>query len=212
MAWEDFSDYVTHFTKSVPPRSDYDNQLSILFNGRIEARNAFGIARASAPPEESQKAVCFSEVPLHCLERIANRRSRYGIGFSKDFVKSKGVGPIWYVEKDSDQHKAISQLIERACSADDPIWSMTPMIDVPGDYPTGTYRFEWEREWRKIGDFVFEPHDAAFLVIPEELQGAAREFFRQAELDNSGPSFDCPFIDSSWSFEEINDVLLTSTA
>lgn len=214
MTWEDFSEYVTHFTKAVQPNTDYDNQLSILWHQRLESRNPFGIARSTAPIMATQQSVCFSEVPLHCLDRIARRRSRYGIGFTKEFARSQGGGPIWYVERNSNQHEAITQMIARALASSepssDPVWMLTPLIDVPGDYPTGSYRFEWEREWRKIGDFVFEPSDVAFLIVPEELHEAARTFFRQARYDNTGPSFECPLIDSSWGVDRITESFATA--
>ena len=211
MAWDDFSEFVTHFTKPMPPRSEYDNQLSICGGCRLEAQNPFGISRRSAPHADTQKAVCFSEVPLHCLDRIANRRSRYGIGFTKEFVKTLGTQPIWYVEKDSAQHAAINDLMtdaRRAASpADEPIWHLTPFIDVPGDYPTGTYQFEWEREWRCVDDFCFSEEDVAFLVIPEELHVPACEFFREARDEHLGPFYGCPYIDSSWDADKVHMAL-----
>ena len=197
--WSDFSEFVVHFTRPTPPTSEYENQLSILSNLCLEARNAFGIARSNAPATRPQKTVCFSEVPLHCLDRIAKRRSKYGLGFTKMFARSRGASPVWYVEKDSPQHAAIETMKGRALTTDsDPIWMLTPFIDVPGVYPTGTYRFEWEREWRCLGDFPFTETDVAFLLIPEDLHDGARGFFQDAREQQLGPSFDCPFIDSSW--------------
>ena len=211
MSWEDFSEFMTHFTKPTPPRSEYDNELSICGDCRLSAANAFGIARSSAPDFDSQKAVCFSEVPLHCLDRLAKRRSRYGIGFTKKFAKAKGAQPVWYVEKDSEQHKSIDQMMATARTAAtpnaDPIWKLTPFIDVPGTYPTGTYRFEWEREWRCVGDFRFDETDAAFLIIPEELHVAACEFFRDARDKHIGPFYGCPYIDSSWGLDKVTKAL-----
>jgi hypothetical protein len=29
-------------------------------------------------------------------------------------------------------------------------------------YPNGSYYFEWEREWRKVGDFTFTTDEVAF--------------------------------------------------
>ena len=137
MAWDDFSKFVTHFTKPTPPRSEYDNQLAICSSRRLEAQNPFGIARRTAPDAATQKTVCFSEVPLHQLDRIADRRSRYGIGFTKEFAKTLGTQPIWYVEKDGAQHAAINDLMARAHRSPspvvEPIWQLTPFIDVPGD-------------------------------------------------------------------------------
>ncbi len=178
--------------------------MSILWNRKLEARNPFGVARNNAPTGRSQNVACFSEVPLFNLKKIAHRRSEYGIGFTKEFARSRGALPIWYVEKDSQQHKYIEALIARAkSSTDDPIWGLTPFIDIPGDYPTGVYRFEWEREWRCNSDFSFSESDVAFLIIPERLHKQARIFFDEAKRDNSGPAFDCPYIDSSWNEGQI---------
>jgi hypothetical protein len=215
MAWEDFSEFVTHFTKPTPTRSrtEYDNHLSICGSCRLIAANPFGIARSIAPVINMQKTVCFSEVPLHCLDRIADRRSRYGIGFTKEYAKSKGAIPVWYVEKDSIQHNSINHLVDTAlrsaAPADDPIWRLTPFIDVTGNYPTGTYRFEWEREWRSVGDFTFDETDVAFLIIPEELHVLACEFFRKARDEHTGPCYRCPYIDSSWGIDKVARALGT---
>lgn len=209
MSWEDFSEFVTHFTKPTPPRSEYDNQMSICGTCHLSAANPFGIARSLAPNIDTQKTVCFSEVPLHCLDRLAKRRSRYGIGFTKKFAKTKGAQPVWYVGKDSEQRNSIDQLMATARATAtptaDPIWKITPFIDVSGTYPTGTYCFEWEREWRCIGDFRFNETDAAFLIIPEELHIAACSFFRDARNENIGPFYGCPYIDSSWNLDKVTE-------
>lgn len=213
MQWEDFSEYLTHFTKPTPLQSGYDNQLSILEGRELTAQNPFGIARVSAPDYESQKTVCFSEIPLHCLDRLSERRSRYGIGFTKEYAKSKGAQPVWYIEKDTKQHKSIEEVINTALSSkapeSNPIWNLTPFIDIPGDYSAGVYRFEWEREWRCVGNLQFHEIDLAFLIIPEEFHEAARDFFRDARDENIGPFYGCPYIDSSWSLEKITEALET---
>lgn len=73
-----------------------------------------------------------------------------------------------------------------------PIWSVTPFVDETG----GSYNFEWEREWRHVGDLHFTPDDVAFLIIPEESHFYARDFFQSAEQDQLGPNYPCPFIDA----------------
>ncbi len=200
--WDDYSDYVVHFTKATASSTAYQNALSICGQRRLIAGGRFGIARSSAPVHKTQNAVCFSEVPLGRLDRIADRRSRYGLGFTKGFARGLGVVPVWYVEKGSGPAVSLQLMIEDALGHARPeeqlIWSVTPFIDSPGSYPTGNYRFEWEREWRCIGDFEFSESDVAFLVIPEDLHVTAREFFRAAREDNIGPCYDCPYIDSSW--------------
>ncbi|MGO1304869.1 MAG: hypothetical protein ACTMKV_08810, partial [Sphingomonas parapaucimobilis] len=63
--------------------------------------------------------------------------------------------------------------------------------------------YEWEREWRHVGDLKFSELDTAFLIIPENLHEAARGFFHSARVDHVGPSYECPFIDPYWGEDQI---------
>jgi len=206
-AWHDMSDYVVHFTRDYHGRSAYDNMLGILSAGMLRAGNAFGIARQRAP-YASQRAVCFSEIPMHLVSRLAARRGEYGIGFTKVFLLERGGGPVWYVERDGRAAKALGRLMAFAQSGDPAVaasmWTITPFVDAPGDYANGTYRFEWEREWRHVGDLSFSVTDPAFLVIPERLHGAARVFFGNARAENTGPCYECPFLDPRWDRDRIS--------
>jgi hypothetical protein len=204
--WQDMSDYVVHFTKATPNNTAYDNIMSILWN-RVLYANPFGIARRSAPNIDTQACVCFSEAPLHLLERIAQKRGGYGIGFTKRFILENGGGPIWYVERGESADKAVRALIRQAIQSPNPIinpiWELTPFIDSRG----GTYQYEWEREWRYLGNLNFTEQDTAFLIIPEEFHESARSFFEQVLEDNSGPSYLCPFIEIGWSQEKVRSAL-----
>lgn len=205
--WADMSDYVVHFSKDYKGKDAYTNMLSILGSGIIRARNPFGICRNKAPDPSSQKAVCFSEVPLHLLGRLAEKRSEYGVVFRKDFVVHRHGNPILYAYKDQAVIYAIKALIAAAGEDEaNPIWRVTPFVDAPGAYPNGSYFFEWEREWRKVGDFKFSTDDVAFLIIPENLHGAAKGFFENARQENLGPAYDCPFIDAHWKRKKIKSV------
>jgi len=110
MEYSDFSDYIVHFTKNTE-RSAYDNVMRILYNKVINAYNAFGCGREKAPIIDDQLTVCFSEIPLHLLDRLIERRGIYGIGFRKEFALSKNALPVWYVEKDSKCFKAMTYLM-----------------------------------------------------------------------------------------------------
>ncbi len=211
MPWDDLSNHLTHFTKPNGDGSAYNHMISICYEQVLTAASPFGIARRKAPDVQTQNSVCFSEVPLHHLDRISERRSRYGIGFTKEFAKSKGALPVWYVEKDSQQNRILNRLIDSALDSDAPteneIWQLSPFIDVPGEYYGKPYRFEWEREWRVIGNFSFTPDETAFLIIPEELHETAAGFFRDAERDNTGPAYLCPYIDSNWDKNRVKQAL-----
>lgn len=206
--WRDFSDFLVHFTKDTSSGTAYDNMMSICWERCLRAGNAFGVARRTAPLSAPQEAVCFSEIPLHELGRLAARRgSYYGIGFSKEFISENGGCPVWYVPKDSPAAEAIQTVMFNArkqpAPATEPIWRITPCIDFPGDYPTGRYRFEWEREWRVPGSLQFLESDVAFLVIPEGLHRAARRFFEEQIVEGTGPGYVCPYVDPLWDWDRV---------
>jgi len=138
----------------------------------------FGAARGLPAIAESQRSVCFSEVPLGQLARLAQRRgSNDGLGFTKQFLIKRGGLPVWYLEKETPTSAALATLI--ANTPEDPsqaLWKLTPFIDQPGVYGSSQYRFEWEREWRHVGPLSFDTTDVAFLLLEESLHGQARSF------------------------------------
>jgi hypothetical protein len=205
--WADMSDFVSHFAKTTTERDAYSNIMSILSSRRIEARNPFGIGRSSAPPGARHDMVCFSEVPLHELSRLAARReSQLGIVFRKDFVIANGGNPILYAYAAGGLTSPYEALMAQgAGDANHPIWSIVPFVDAAG--AGGSYFFEWEREWRKIGDLDFGVDDVAFLIIPEDSHEAARMFFDDAEREHTGPCYRCPFIDPYWTQAQIQAAL-----
>lgn len=204
--WEDMSPFVVHFTKKSPTAGEYENSLSILGSRRLEARNRFGIAKNHI---ESLPCVCFSEVPLHQLGRLADKRGSYGIVFRKEFVVEHNGGPIMYAYQNTAHAVALRTLVNNAVGKlDDPIWRIAPYVDQPGQYGSSSYFFEWEREWRHVGDLNFKESDLAFLIIPEHLHKAARDFFDNAEREHLGPNYKCPFIDPYWSLDKIKGLLM----
>jgi len=206
-SWEDMSEYVVHFTKASLGRTAFDNMLSICWEHTLKPARKFGIARDRAPEWPPQYAVCFSEVPAHLMARISKRRGEYGIGFSKERLLKQGGGPIWYIEKNTTNATAVHALIDRALASpqqeSEPIWFLTPFIDVMGEYPTGSYRFDWEREWRCRGEFDFKPEDVAFLVLPESFHAQARAFFLEHQKENTGPAYLCPYLAATWSHDQV---------
>lgn len=204
-SWNDMSPYVVHFAKEAPSRTAYENAISILSQRTILAQGAFGAGRQLPP---AKRSACFSEVPLHNLRRLADRRGKHGIGFRKEFLVERGGGPVLYAYRDTPQARAINAMVQTAVNQPEaPVWSLAPFIDLPGTYGRSTYLYEWEREWRHVGDLLFHETDAAFLIIPEELHEAARSFFEQAKDDHTGPSYECLFIDPYWSEARIKIAL-----
>ena len=170
--WQDMSNYVVHFTKATAVGNAYDNMLSIL-GSRVLNASLFGIGRRCAPNKDTQASVCFSEAPLHLIERIAQERGRYGIGFTKRFILERDGGPIWYVERGGSTHQAIWALIRQALHApqpvDDPIWELTPFIDSHG----GTYQLSGKENGDIVETFISQSMTllfSSFLKICMELQ------------------------------------------
>ncbi len=196
-SWEDMSPWLVHFTDGKGKQTAYDKMMGILSSRRIEAKTRYGFARKS---KHCVPSACLSEIPLHQIGRLsAERESPYGIVFTKGFIQSVGGGPILYAYKDSPQHKAVLQLRKQAKSdSSDPFWQLAPFIDAPGVYGKSKYLFDWEREWRVANNIDFKPADVAFLVIPEESHEAARSFFNDAEAENLGPNYQCPYVDPLW--------------
>lgn len=209
--WRDMSEYVVHFTKDTPESAAYSSMISILYKRVVSARTRFGAARGLDVLGESQQSACFSEVPLDRLDRLVERRSSYGIGFLQDVLVRAGGGRVWYVDNDSDLAASFRQLmaqyVRSPMDVSSPLWQLTPFIDFPGRYGAAEYRFEWEREWRVPGGLSFSPDEVAFLFIPEELHSRARAFFDEAEEENTGPNYRCPFLDPLWPDDQIQDAL-----
>jgi hypothetical protein len=207
LEWTDMSNYLVHFTRGDEADGDYEAMMSICYQ-QVLLSAPFGIGRRRAPDGASQAAVCFSEIPPGQWQRLAERRrSEYGIAFSKRFLLSRGAGAVWYARRGTPTHQAVLELMEASKNdANSPVWKLTRMIDEPGE----RYEFEWEREWRVIGDLAFETEDVSFLIIPERNHEAALGFFEDAEYNDVGPNYSCPFVDATWSRERVLQTLNAS--
>jgi len=212
--WTDMSGYIVHLVQDTLG-SAYANMIGVLSTRCLQARDQFGIARRRSPT--LKPTVSFSEVPIDQLGRLARRRIRagsgewYGIGFAKDFMASRGAAPVFYAYPNSPPAQAALALMDQAEQADNPasapIWDIAPFIDVPDNVNGRPNFFEWEREWRHLGDFHFHQDETAFLVMPETFHQSAAGFFADAEADNVGPAYRCPFVDIRWDRSRIQAAL-----
>jgi len=118
-------------------------------------------------------SACFSEVPIDQIDRLAARRGRYGIGFRRSFVQSKGGGRVWYAEEPQRSlvFDSFNHIYRTDTARTNPLRKLTPFIDDVSP----AYDFTWEREWRVPGGLSFELSDVAFLVRPR-VSGAGNEF------------------------------------
>jgi hypothetical protein len=188
---DDESDYLVHLSKK---EDSHGGLMSMLYSGTITAFKPYGYyARNNA----EKKVVCFSEIPPPHLAKLIKRRSNHGIAFKKEFLLKIGAQRVWYLEKNSMVHQSLDTLrgLLNNSLQQEALLNLTPFIDVHGEHKGTPYRFEWEREWRVIGDVYFEPNDVAFLIIPSSHHQAARDFFTEAEINQEGPNYPCPYYD-----------------
>ncbi|MDL4815982.1 abortive infection system antitoxin AbiGi family protein [Actinomadura opuntiae] len=202
--WRDMSEYLVHLT-------DVDAWGTILRDHVIKAERPLGTATNLAEKGEldrTQHALCLSEIPLDQLDRLVEQHGRLGIGFRRSFVRERGGAPVWYVHRDTtDLAEAIQKVVGQAMvggiNPADPIWKLTPFIDKPGSGSWGRYEFEWEREWRVLGDLEFRVGNIEFLIIPEEDQPWLRERWA-ANFWESMP----PVIDITWEMGRLQAALI----
>jgi hypothetical protein len=206
-AWRDMSKYVVHFCRT------REALTAILTSGEIEGHTPFGWARELEQERDAarqrgeplrlyptQKSVCLSEVSLDLLDRLIDRRGRWGLGFTKQSIVGDGGAPVWYVEKDTTLASALAGLQQSLTTSDQRLnWhSMTPFIDKVGEFPDGTvYRFEWEREWRVPRRLDLYAGCPAFLFAP-----GAEHIQLMADLTTLGvagtPHGIAPLLDPTW--------------
>ncbi|MGQ7937685.1 hypothetical protein [Paraburkholderia sp. D1E] len=153
--------------------------------------------------------MCFSEIRAGQWSRLEERReTKYGVAFTKEFILSQGGGPIWYAWKNTPHWRALQRMMASSIDdADADVWKICPMIDAPGHYGRSDYVFDWEREWRHVGSMRFDTNNVAFLLMPEQLHGAARGFVENAFTENIGPAYFCPYVDPAWEKDAVLDAL-----
>lgn len=211
--WRDMSEYAVHFVRGDGAGdAGYSPMMSILSSGDVRATGPFGAAKSLADQlDQTQLSACFSEIPLDLLARLVERRqTKYGIGFHQQIIIDNGGARVWYLDQGSPPQAALRERIRLSLvdglDQNDPLWKLTPFIDHPTDEPVCS-RFEWEREWRVPGGLRFVPDEVAFLLIPEELHGVARDFFAEALAHNSGPAYFCPYLDPDWDHVRIQQAI-----
>jgi len=179
-----------HFTKGRGGQNGAWTLDAILKDGELLARTRFGVGRGFL---NCDKSVCLSEAPMHQLQRIADRRSPYGVGFAKQFVIRSGGGPIFYAY--GDRGDAAYEIMRNATEEPNhPIWTCAPFIE----QPRAGYSFEWEREWRVAGNLQFSPSQVRFICAPEEHHEDMRHYFSTQNRDRAYPLYRCPLIDLNW--------------
>lgn len=125
------SEFLVHLAKTP------EDLASILTQGRIEARTAFGVGGGYAHVRDQHTAVCLTEMPLSELDRMTSRGRSFGLAFKRDFLRERGgAQPVWYLDHDSAQHRAIEGQMAALAAEErwnDQFWKVTPFIDTVQD-------------------------------------------------------------------------------
>lgn len=210
----DLSTFVVHLTREGTggAPSARENLVAILTAGAIEARTPMGwtgtgARRLPAAALDAMKVVCFSETPLeHVYSLFQDIRGRsvklssYGLAFTRDTARSRGINPVWYVDMTPGRTwalpPALDELRHEAVAAvagfeTHPASKILPFIEAMGTWPGGRKEFSWEREWRHLGNFEFRWSDVALVLCPEDEIDA---------FEGLGPY---NAVDPSWSLERM---------
>ncbi|WDZ91197.1 abortive infection system antitoxin AbiGi family protein [Nocardiopsis sp. HUAS JQ3] len=181
---------------------------------------------------KTQKVVSFTETPLEhawmmCHKMDGRQRQMqfngYGLAFTKAFGRRWGVNPVWYLDQTPGHGvpggrkwltRAIHELLEEAVDRgetydaeeseippflDEPIFRLTPFLEQMG----GTKEFWWEREWRYVGDFVFQPKKLVVAFVPEAEQESFREDLAEVNPSYTDGKRKLPLVDCDWSLERM---------
>ncbi len=167
----------------------------------------------------------------HCwmmVEDIEHRDCEfkpYGIVFSKDFGMKQGLNPVWYLNttpRTDHLTVPINHMVEscreeldtgrpiemrRREYRDEPksirfeILRTTPFMEQVGATTFGRKDFSWEREWRKVGGFKFDPGDVVAVLAPEDRHGVVRQKIEGTNEEWKRRAV--PLLDPKWGLERM---------
>lgn len=199
----DLGTFLVHLTKG----DAASNLANIIKSKVLEARSPFGMAHAAMSKagfkNDSQKCVCFSEVPLQFVslltQPIKDRQVEmkpYGIAVTKKQARAEGVNPVWYLDQSRGRSDwltgQVANLVQTAISSKDEnnsIFRLAPFIEHFGTVKD----FSWEREWRCLEGFNLS---SSFLLIAPERDHEQFQKLLKSEGFDSVPVIDC-----NWSLE-----------
>ena len=182
----DYSPFLVHLTKTATDETSAKDILAkILKEHQLKAFNAWCLFKRdfqTTSPEfvEDFKVVCFTETPIDQINLLlrtvwgrSNQPEPYGIIFDKQFIRSKGGNPVFYVGDtlmpilwDSYNRARDDGFSHRESR----FLALVNRCDEHVD-------FHWEREWRIVGNLSFNLNDVYLGLCPEaEIAHFEQEF------------------------------------
>lgn len=195
----DFSNYVVHFTKNANPlgharhQRDSDDVLAAIApqtaKERLFSILSDGKIYGTSMPWTNRHAVCFTECTWASLLDHSSRYSKFGLGFSKDFLFSRGGAPAIYLTPGQLAHQERHVGEGKDPFADELFTFVTPFCPpyAPKKYKDRFWKerkpvdYSHEREWRVPHDLDFPLQKVAFVIVaryedmaqaPQELKDA----------------------------------------
>lgn len=202
----DISTFVIHLCRDLENQPANQRLRNILSSNPPVIRAFSNSGLYAGDQNLNTRAVCFSETPLEhiytMVAEIDNRRCeyrKYGLIFSKEFLREKGVSPIWYINHLTAGGSPIRTALDNLKQSLTPqqtlyFQEIAPFLEYWHRYPFRD--FYWEREWRFKGDFTFQLNEPVLGICPEA------EFLN---WENDFPPI--KFVDPVWGLDRIVEKL-----
>lgn len=201
---EDISRFVVHLTKDFDGKLAPENLLSILESHTIYAKNHYCLFESDLKPQHASirrkfHVACMTETPLNQVKNMFNIEGRsinfrpYGVIFNKADIEDYYCGsPCIYANgKNKNMIKSLWAMYNnsKANNYNDgfpEIGALTHMFNKDKDFD-----FSWEREWRILGDFVFDPWHVVAIISEDNNLKIPDEYSH------------VPLINPEWGYEEM---------
>jgi hypothetical protein len=173
----DISAFLVHLCRDVDGINAHSRLQSILSSNPPQIMSNSGKGLYHDDLQLNTNAVCFTETPLEhiytLVAPIENKRyeyRKYGLVFTKQYMRKRGACPIWYInhlqEGGSNIRTALDNLRISLNHSQMPHFEqIAPFLEVWHQMPLRD--FYWEREWRYRGHFSFQLSDATLGICPE---------------------------------------------
>lgn len=208
----DFSHLLVHLTRRGTNCSAKDVLFNILKGNTLKAYNPWCIyindlaKPKNASLREYFKVVCFTETPLDqigvLLQPLEGRRHQpepYGLVFRKSYIRANRGNPVFYTTREIA--KPLGELYERQKTDTDSkvckLLALMTLCEEKGSNREKDNDWHWEREWRVVGDLIFDLRDIYCGLCPEQYISYFRDNYKQV-----------PFIDPYWGGKRILDELV----
>ncbi|MDL2324541.1 hypothetical protein LJC61_05255 [Ruminococcaceae bacterium OttesenSCG-928-A16] len=213
----DLSNFLVHLTRDSPESSAKESLISILNAQKIEARNHHCLFKKSLEKEplDFQKkfyVTCYTETPLdkikHLTKKIENRNKKfqpYGLVFIKSNQKKSEKGsenapnPVFYAMGNNGfliraLFSEFDQYLEDFENGNPNNFNLIgSLVNIVNE----NHNFQWEREWRTVGDYEFLIPELAAVIAPSsehsDIRSKVNYYFADA----------ITFIDIDWNMEQI---------